>query len=433
MVKFYLSRRKDKLDDYPIRVSVSIRGARLISVAGYSIAPDKWNAEKQRVKKGCSNARKQSGSVINARLLKIESHFADYENKLDGKPTNEELAAELAKVKGSRQRKKENRNAVYYLDQFILEQTVLRQWADNTIGDWKALRYNFLAQGPNFKLSDLDEAGLNNLIHFFRVERGMNESTIRGKFILTRHFVRWCLRKGYTTERAALDYKPVFKPLSKPIIFLTKEELLKLYSYEIPANGTVVELTDSAGKKYEWTILNADTLEWVKDVFLFCCFTGLRFSDAQKLRKSDVKEDHICVLTKKTHKDIKIELNDYSRAILAKYKDNYFPEALPEVACSVENLYIKNIGELCGFDEPINVTQIVGGKIIEHTLPKWRMLTTHTGRKTFICFALSSGISPQVVMKWTGHADYQSMKPYIAIAENAKAEAMELFNRKMEE
>ena len=42
-----------------------------------------------------------------------------------------------------------------------------------------------------------------------------------------------------------------------------------------------------------------------------------------------------------------------------------------------------------------------------------------------ICVALSSGIAPQVVMKFTGHADYKFMKPYIDIAEKTKTDAME--------
>ena len=55
---------------------------------------------------------------------------------------------------------------------------------------------------------------------------------------------------------------------------------------------------------------------------------------------------------------------------------------------------------------------------------------THAARRTFICFAISSGIPHQVVMKWTGHSDYQAMKPYIEIAE--KADAMKLFEQEME-
>ena len=40
------------------------------------------------------------------------------------------------------------------------------------------------------------------------------------------------------------------------------------------------------------------------------------------------------------------------------------------------------------------------------------------------------GITPNVVMKWTGHSDYKSMKPYIDIADNEKKKAMSLFNKK---
>ena len=52
------------------------------------------------------------------------------------------------------------------------------------------------------------------------------------------------------------------------------------------------------------------------------------------------------------------------------------------------------------------------------------IIKTHTGRKTFICFALSNGVPPDVVMKFTGHCDYKSMKPYIDITEDAKKDAI---------
>ena len=53
----------------------------------------------------------------------------------------------------------------------------------------------------------------------------------------------------------------------------------------------------------------------------------------------------------------------------------------------------------------------------------------HRYHKTFICFMLSIGIAPQVVMKFTGHADYKSMKPYIDIAEKAKTDAMDAMKK----
>ena len=43
----------------------------------------------------------------------------------------------------------------------------------------------------------------------------------------------------------------------------------------------------------------------------------------------------------------------------------------------------------------------------------------------------TSGIPPQVVMKWTGHSDYRAMKPYRDIAEKTKADAMKTFEEAM--
>ena len=70
-----------------------------------------------------------------------------------------------------------------------------------------------------------------------------------------------------------------------------------------------------------------------------------------------------------------------------------------------------------------------GNERIDEVTPKYALLGTHAGRRTFICNALALGIPPQVVMKWTGHSDYKAMKPYIDIADDIKANAMSKFNQ----
>ena len=91
------------------------------------------------------------------------------------------------------------------------------------------------------------------------------------------------------------------------------------------------------------------------------------------------------------------------------------------------NTYIKDLGELCGFNDLITRVTVRAGQKITEVHPKWQLLGTHAARRTFICTMLSMGISPQIVMKWTGHSDYKAMKPYIDIAESAKSEAMNVF------
>lgn len=95
------------------------------------------------------------------------------------------------------------------------------------------------------------------------------------------------------------------------------------------------------------------------------------------------------------------------------------------------NYYLKDLCKLCEINDPVTKVFFRAGQRVEETLPKYEYICTHAGRRTFICFALSSGIPPQVVMKWTGHSDYQAMKPYIAIAAKTKADAMKLFDEEL--
>ena len=169
----------------------------------------------------------------------------------------------------------------------------------------------------------------------------------------------------------------------------------------------------------------------VRDVFLFCCFTSLRYSDVRNLKRSDVKSDHIEVTTVKTADSLSIELNKYSKAILEKYKDIHFENhmALPVISNQKMNDYLKELGELAEINEPIRETYYKGNERIDEVTPKYALLSTHAGRRTFICNALALGIPAQVVMKWTGHSDYKAMKPYIDIADDIKANAMNKFNQ----
>ena len=76
----------------------------------------------------------------------------------------------------------------------------------------------------------------------------------------------------------------------------------------------------------------------------------------------------------------------------------------------------------------IEVTTYKGNVRTDKIQPKWELVGTHTGRRTFIVNALSLGITPNIVMKWTGHSDYKAMKPYIDIVDSIKASSMTKFD-----
>ena len=102
--------------------------------------------------------------------------------------------------------------------------------------------------------------------------------------------------------------------------------------------------------------------------------------------------------TVKTSDSLIIELNDHSKAILEKYKDVEFEndKALPVITNQKMNDYLKELAELAEINELVWQIYYKGNERIDEVTPKYALLGTHAGRRTFICNALALGIPPQV-------------------------------------
>lgn len=441
MTAFYLDKRADKKGDCPIRVAARTQNGRLLTSTGYGINPTYWDPEAMRVKPGkkaapTTNAKGVPATKINARLAAIEAAFALLEAKPEG-TTIEALQTALDHITGKDTKKAaralgkapEQSPVMNYFDLFIREESARNQWTAATLAKLLSFKKSLNEFNPALTFADLNEKGITKYIDFLR-KKDQEETSIQKRYNNLKWFLSWAIREGHCSEKAIENYRPKFKVLAKPVIFLTHEELLKLYNYEIPANRTIVKLTDSAGNEYSKRIEEAGGLAKARDLFCFCAFTSLRYSDMAALKQSDIAGDCIIVTTQKTNDRLEIPLNNYSRAILDKYRD--LPDsrglALPVISNQKMNYYLKDLCELCGINEPIKKVYCRGGDRIEETREKWELIGTHAARRTFICYALTRGIPPQTIMKWTGHSDYSAMKPYIDIAKADAAAAMQLLN-----
>ena len=417
------SRKKNGVlitENVPIRMRVNFASKRIEFTTGYRIDSAKWDTDKQRVKNGCSNKLKQSASEINASLLEyyteIQSIFKRFEVE-DVMPTPEQIKEAFnalhKPVSEEPKPKKEALPCDFFqvFDDFVEDCGRQSNWMDSTFEKFAAVKNHLTNFREGLTFEFFDERGLNDYVGYLRDVKEMRNTTIGKQLSFLKWFLRWAFRKGVHQNNAYDSYKPKLKSTQKKIIFLTWEELNKLREFEIPAAK--------------------QALDRVRDVFLFQCFTGLRYSDVFNLRRSDIKGDHIEVTTVKTSDSLIIELNNHSKAILDKYKDVVFEDdkVLPVITNQKMNDYLKELAELAGIDEPVRQTYYRGNERIDEVTPKYALLGTHAGRRTFICNALALGIPPQVVMKWTGHSDYKAMKPYIDIADDIKANAMSKFNQ----
>ncbi len=419
------SRKKDGVpivENVPIRMRVNFASQRIEFTTGYRIDVAKWDGDKQRVKNGCANKLKQSSSEINAALLgyytELQEIFKRFEvaeiipspaevkeafNNRHGQNEKTELSStDLSNVPS---------NFYEAFDDFVRVCGRQNDWTHSTFEKFAAVKNHLKNFRSELSFDFFDEEGLTEYVQYLREVREMRNSTIGKQLSFLKWFLRWSFKQGMHSNNAYDTFKPKLKDTQKKIIFLTWEELNKLREFKIPPTK--------------------QALERVRDVFLFQCFTGLRYSDVFNLRRSDIKGDHIEVTTVKTSDSLIIELNDHSKAILEKYKDVEFEndKALPGITNQKMNDYLKELAELAEINEPVRQTYYKGNERIDEVTPKYALLGTHAGRRTFICNALALGIPPQVVMKWTGHSDYKAMKPYIDIADDIKASAMSKFNQ----
>lgn len=410
---FLLDKEKDK-SDAKIRLRVKWGNNLAQFNVGFRADIDKWVKETQRCKANTTHGKKKvAASTINREIQRLENIVGEiFDSFGKNEPTADEFRFEYNKRNGKAP--KSDKTIFAYYDEFILTEARNNSWSLNTIKEHKTTRRHLEEFAPKLEFCDLNERGLTLFVDYlFSLTDSegnplMRNTTIRKHISTLKWFLRWATKIGATNENAYIAFVPRLKIIPKKVIFLTWDELMAIYNLEIPES-----------KNY---------IKKVRDMFLFSCFTSLRYSDVEALKWSNVSEDHIDVVTIKTFDRIRIELNDYSKEILARYERNS-GFVFGRISNQKANKYLKELGELAGIDTPVTQYYYQESERVEETKPKYELITTHVGRRTFICNALMLGIAPNIVMKWTGHSDYKAMRPYIDIADEAKANAMRLFNK----
>lgn len=145
---------------------------------------------------------------------------------------------------------------------------------------------------------------------------------------------------------------------------------------------------------------NISRLETVKDIFIFCCFTGLAFTDVQHLTPEHILCDNkgeywIRKPREKTTNMCNIPLLEIPLKLIDKYK--HHPECerknivFPVPSNQRMNSYLKEIADLCGIK---------------------KNLSTHVARHSFTCIALANKVSMESIAKMLGHSNIKTTKIY---------------------
>jgi site-specific recombinase XerD len=162
--------------------------------------------------------------------------------------------------------------------------------------------------------------------------------------------------------------------------------------------------------------LETKKLERVRDVFVFCCFTGLSYIDVKNLTADHIRtsfDGKLWIMGKrgKTDESYHIPLMEIPKMILEKYRDTLPGDnLLPVVSNNATNIYLREIGKLCDIK---------------------KKLTFHMSRHTFATLTLSKGVSLESVSKMLGHTNIQTTLIYARITSEKISNDMTCFAEKI--
>ena len=145
-------------------------------------------------------------------------------------------------------------------------------------------------------------------------------------------------------------------------------------------------------------------------LFVFCCTTGMRYSDTQLFSPLWIKDGVIEYRMKKTGGRAIVPIFSTTQNLLHTWCGQ-----IPKISQQKFNDYLKVLFKKLELDRIVEVSFYRGQKLHLKSKALHEVITSHVARKTFITMCLMKGIPIQDVMKMSGHSDYDSMKPYIAI------------------
>ncbi len=368
----------------PILARITVNGERAEFVIQKSIEAENWDNVR-----GCAKGKAKSAREVNDYLDFVKSKLRDH--KIYMEEHNEDLTA-----KGLRNKymgidddsKRKSLIAIFDEHNEKCAGLVNKDFAPATLVRYKTSRKHlseFIMQKykkPDLDLNDITPMFISDFEYFLKTDKNCcNNSTIKHLKSLKK-IVRIALANGWMKNDPFANKR--FHLDNVDLAYLTTEELDKLINKEF----------------------KIDRLQLVKDIYLFCCFTGLAFIDVKNLTNDDIFEQNGKLWIKKKRQKTKnwchIPLLTPALNLIEKYKNNVACKkgnfVLPVLSNQKMNAYLKEIADL----SEIN-----------------KNLSTHTARHTFATtVTLTNKISMEVVSKMLGHSSINMTKKYARVVDD---------------
>lgn len=333
-----------------------------------------WDKEKEIVTKNYNEWRR-----LNVFLLKEKSRLENF--IVDRSIQELEINGEIIKSFYAGKSLKD-KDFYFYFDEFFEKKKV--DISEGTQYHYTLLVKQIKEYKKNLTLGEMDDDFMENLFHYWKTKKNLGASGLgmRRKNLMT--VFRYFLRKRYVITNPLLDIE---KPIEK-----TRDEF-------ITKNGirSITNLDLNFGYR-------TNGLNLTRDLFLFSCFTGLRYGDVVKINRDNIKGKFLEVMMSKTKRKVKVPLLKEALVILKKYdykknRKTIFPYRSNEAI----NMDLKQIAKMARIDKRVSF---------------------HTARHTFGSLLAQDGVQPFYIMKLIGHSKIDMTTRYVNSNDTMLEDAM---------
>ncbi len=392
MIKVIFYTRNTKMNGagrVPIYMRVTINGERFNTATSRNVDPAQWSKDGEKLA-----GKSKEAQELNEFLTTLRTRAFSIQKKLinlDRSVTLQEFEREWHGIKEKSRMLLE----IFQQHNDQVKELIGRQYSFST---WRrystSLDHTKLFMQQTYGLSDVpvNEIKFQFITDYefwLKAKRKCNQNSTVKYLTNFKKIIHICLKNGWLDRDPFVGYKMSKRAVERA--FLTEGELAALSqkNFSIPRVGQV------------------------RDIFLFCCYTGLAYVDVKNLTRTEIAlgidgEKWIFTHREKTDTASRVPLIQPALEILERYEKH--PECenkgklLPVLSNQKMNAYLKEIADLCGLS---------------------KTLTTHTARHTFATtVTLTNGVPIETVSKMLGHTSIKTTQHYAKLLDKKVSEDM---------
>ena len=389
---FYLKKRSNYVSGpIPIYVRITVEGQRVELSVQRQCEIEKWNTRSGRMIGNSEEAKEMNAFLTNYQLKVFETHREILVSNLP-------LTAEALKSRFTGEDERSHKlMEIFAHHNKDFEALVGKEFSERTLKKYKAC-VNSLTKFLKwkFKSSDIDLKNISfkfitDYEFYLKSVQNIQHNTAMGYIKKLKKIIRMCVANDWLNKDPFMGYKMKVHEVHR--IYLSEEEI-----------KTISE------KDFSITRLNQ-----VRDIFLFSCFTGLAYSDIEKLTVNDIStgiDGQKWIFTRRIKTDTasRIPLLSIPLKIIETYGSSpYILETgklLPVYSNQRTNSFLKEIALICGISKE---------------------LTFHCARHTFATtVTLTNGVPIESVSKMLGHKNIKTTQHYAKILDSKVSDDMQI-------